>query len=322
MGYFLGEVDGTRSVLDALIKHQTAFTEVHRVTLQFYALSDDLSSSEYSVKNQTPGLPVLWETYSPTMVQELLMPVVCVNVEGREVNRIARHPITGVPCVLWIFSCEFSDEVDLYQAEQAVFDSPSTKTAETWWESEIVTEVTNILPNGEILMTSAGEPLYYERKIECALLRVQQWEPTPFDYNLIIRFNNAINRNVFLDAPIGTVKMKKIATQEETIGGVVYVKMDYQLLFRLEEVEDPNGEPTGDYYSNTWVEEVLNCGHWYIDRVSGERRLHKVGGDPAKVNLNDEGWALLPEEVGEETYITLQPKFRDFNEILSRWRLP
>lgn len=321
MGYFLGEMDGTRSLQDSLQRHQTMWSSVHRITLTFYVCSDTLNQTEEALKSSTPELPKIYETYPAAGGPFGTM--TCINVEGREQSRTV-HPETGAPCALWLFICEFSDEVDPHQ--QNIPDlPPNEKYAEWSWDSEEIQVVTNLLeipinmPDGSqsyTLVTKAGEPIFYERKVPCAILHVSQYEATPFDYTIIPQFTNAINSQVFLDAALGSVKCKRIVAVEETINGIIYAKVEYVLSFRLEYDEQ------GEQFINTWVERVLNAGHFYLDKDTNAVKLFKLHGDPATVNLDDEGHALGKDQVGEETYITIPPKRRDFNLLLNRFRLP
>lgn len=237
-------------------------------TRSYFVLAENLNQTEDSIA-ATTGIPQIGSTLNGAAV---------LRLRPKEIGRVR---FNGAATALWSVSVETDSKFDPGNLES----NPTDMTPKRRWYTEKEDERIETDLDQKILETTAKEPLNAELPFVNIVLEIERYENYPTSPSAMFNYANHCNQATFYGAPIGTVLLDDIQSDEETINNVKYIKVRYVFKFRLREFVG------GGFDSNTYRKKsFLNQGYMYR-RAAGavpELRMDKHG-HPIKVNLNTDG---------------------------------
>lgn len=229
---------------------------------------------EDDIKGVT-GVPDLFST---------LRGMTCIDVSPKEVDSVL---FEGQLANLWEVVCKYDSSAD--PTENGDQD-PTQKTPVVKWLSEDEDEHMEKDQAQNPVQTAANEPLFVTKPMACPILEVTRYEDYPFDPDVILDYVNRTNSAAFYGAPIGTVLMKGINSEEEDVEQIKYCKVTYRMKFKLKFIPVLNILDV-----NTWRLRLLHAGQKYR-KFAGAPPIvwMDAEGNTGTINLNPDGTARNP----------------------------
>jgi len=261
----------------------------------FIVLADTVSQIDDDIL-ATAGIPPLFSVLNSAF---------CVGLHPKEEDRIRRHPVTGVPTILWEVVADFDSNLDRTEEEED--KPPESKTPKTNWSGETEEEVlTEDVITGEAIQTKAEEPIIITGSVVRPILEIRRYEFWPFDPDTIVNFAAKVNSTEFYGAPEGSALMLPMSTEEQLIEQIRYNIVTYRIKFNIKPTDfGPEG-----LKPDTWKAKILHHGFKHRVRfgagnIPGEPEVFTDKfGNPATVNLDIEGVKLADKA---------DPVFLEFN---------
>ena len=302
MGLVIGQTAESQTGSEALVKKDQHWTRQTQFSRTFIVIAVDLAETEQDIIRSI-GIPPLTSTLGLTGAK-------CKAVRGAEMGNVIRHPVTGVPTVLWHVTCDFDTDLDVDEAEQ----SPESRTPKIRWggENEEQRLEEDALSSAPV-QTVPGDILIVKAPEVRPILEVKRFEVFPFDPLVQLNFANHVNSLAFYGAPIGTALMMPITVQEVNIDEFgKFNDVTYRIKFKLKELI---AGPPPTFKLFTWRANVLHHGfkfftdenfatwiastptdptdvaEWlaFVKFSSFEPKLFQKDGNPATVNLDKFG---------------------------------
>jgi len=271
----------------------------------FIVLADTVAQIDDDIL-ATAGIPPLFSVQNSAF---------CIGLHPKEEDRIRRHPVTGVPTILWEVVADFDSNLD--RSEEEEDKPPESKTPKTNWSGETEEEVlTEDVITGAPIQTAAEEPIIITGSVVRPILEIRRYEFWPFDPDVIVSFAAKVNATEFYGAPEGSALMLPMSTEEQLIDRIRYNLVTYRIKFNIK----PSDFGVG-LQLNTWQAKVLHHGFKHrvpfgVGNVPGEPEVFTDKfGNPATVNLDFEGVKIADGE--DPVFLTFNRYAKvDFN-ILS-----
>jgi len=302
MGLVIGQTAESQTGAESLVKKGEHWTRQTQFSRTFIAIAVDLAETEQEIIRSV-GIPPLTSILGLTGAK-------CKAVRGREQGNVIKHPVTGVPTVLWHVTCDFDTDLDVEEATQ----SPESRTPKIRWGGENEEQrLENDALSGDPIQTRPGDILIVNAPEVRPVLEVKRFEVFPFDPLLQLNFSNHVNLTEFYGAPIGTALMLPIEVQEINIDEFgKFNEVTYRIKFKMVELI---AGPPPVFKSFTWRAKVLHHGFKYftdedfatwiasppvdptdvdewlafVKAQSFEPALFEKDGNPATVNLDEFG---------------------------------
>jgi hypothetical protein len=215
--------------------------------LELTIAAESTSTDESSIL-ATSGMPVLYGFYSGMW---------CKKITLKDAGP-GQHPDSGVATRFWIASCGFDSELDTNSLEV----NPLLRPVVISRDSVIVDERLFFdAITGQPIATVNGEPIYVTGPYVMPVFTFTRFEPYPYPDAQILNLTNAINANPFRGAPVGTVLMLKVRTNEVTVKNVRYEQVSYTAQFRIDRYNP--GKPY------TWREFIPHQGTIWKSSIDG-----------------------------------------------------
>lgn len=241
----------------------------------YYVLATDINETDEDIK-ATTGLPALGDLIDGAPVRSL---------SAKEIQRV-RHPSTGVPTILW--KVEVKTDTRFDATNQTATDPTDVRPKRRWY-TEKENERVEVDVNLFWITTSAEEPLNVEWPRANIYLEIERYEAYPTDPSAIFAYVEHCNDDTFYGAPVGTVLLDDIQSDEEVINGVTYIRVRYVFKFVMRTEDDGV-----TFLENTVrIGYFLNQGYMYRKTAGAvaETYLDKHG-HPQKINLALDGTKL------------------------------
>jgi hypothetical protein len=266
----LGQKTKTPSEQYRLDNKSSGFRKSRNYTEVVYIIGDTLADTVSQVR-ATAGLPKLYEAGADGCY--------CTNISPKESATII-NPVTGAACSLWEVTIEWDNDVgtDTAAGGSDVL-APTARPPMYHWTSETEEETVHTDSRGRLIATPTGEPVALVRSISRPVLEIKRNENFPFDPDTIMDYVNHCNAALFWGAPIGTVKMLPIVTDDPFAEGTsVYVPVTYRFMFKIE-VNKTGFSVTRGWsgftwttqnnamFQYTWMDRVLCKGIYYYDKI-------------------------------------------------------
>lgn len=238
----------------------------------YLVLAQDLNQTEDQV-TATTGIPQIGTVVNGAPVRSLA---------GKELDRIAKHPKTGVPTILWSVTVTTDSRFD---SSQIGGDATDLRPKRRWYSDKVKERRETDLTN-EIIETLALEPIVFEDDFVDLILEIERYEDYPTDPSLIFAFENHTNSGSFYGAPIGTVLLDDIQSDEEVVNSILLCKVRYVFRFKLRWDEEAEA-----FELNTVrYRYLLQQGYMYRPSAGAEPiTFIDAHGHPVKVNLTTGG---------------------------------
>jgi hypothetical protein len=268
-------------------------------TRVYLVLSKNLSQTENDIA-ATAGIPQIGDVLNGAIVQ---------RVKPKEVERVI-HPTTHAAAILWAVTVETDSRIEASQLQA----DPTDLRPKRKWYTEKENERVEVDLFNQVLETPATEPLNVEMPMVNLILEIERYENYPTNPAAIFQFCGSTNSGTFYGAPIGTVLLDDIQSDEEFIDQQVYIKVRYVFKFRIRWVD---GDTAGTIASDTYhTKEFLNQGYLYFKTPTAEEPITFLDahGHPKKINLTADG-QLLPDGA-DPTFTTWElVPYADFGSL-------
>lgn len=275
MPMVLGEREAANLGGIDLVKTGKFYTTKKKFERNYYVLSDNLLQTEQTIIT-TSGIPDYLSELSGAW---------CMKKKGKEIQRVGRHPVTGVPCVLWEVSASFDSDVDIEEATM----TPQARTPKLRWYGENEEEVLETdAVSGDPIVTAAGEQIIITGPTVISILEVRRYEVPPFDPTIQLAYANHTNLTEFYGAPTGTALMQAPeAGEEQVIEQERVIEVIYRIKFKMRRA------PGGSFLENTWNAKPLHQGTKFFPEVGSPAQVYtdKLG-NQTTVNLAANGTRL------------------------------
>lgn len=283
---YLGQKSKTPSEQYSLDNKSRGFIKNRKYSEVVYIIGDSLTDTVAEVR-ATVGLPKLYELGAEGCY--------CTGISPKESATII-NPVTGAPCSLWEVTLDWDNDVgtDTAAGGSDVL-APTARPPMYHWTSETEEEVVHTDSRGRLIATPTGEPITLTRTVSRPVLEIRRNENFPFDPTKIMNYVNHSNGAVFWGAPIGSVKMLPIVTDDPFVEGTaVYVPVTYRFMFKIE-INKTGAAVTRGWsdgtslvlwttqpdamFQYTWRDRVLCKGIYYYDKIQMAQWI--AGGSPA-----------------------------------------
>lgn len=300
MPIFLEEITDGRELKSNLKQSGTLWTQVDENTRSYLILSDTLDDTEDTIITTT-GVPELYEVLNGRT---------CISLEGKELDRVASHPVTGVPCALWNVKAKFSNEIpEGGSSGGGAGTNPTDLDPVYEWDSETIMEIVEKDQDGLPYVTAAKEAIITEEPRTLPVLIISYYVEAPFEPLITLEWTDVTNSTEYRGAPVGTALVRKIRSVEETHNGVKYCKVTWHIAFNIK--TDPANDPA--WLAHTWKRKILHQGYKYFDGT-GKVKIALVNGEPTKVNLNADG-TLRDKDLNPLSLTFRNKRYKDFSLI-------
>jgi hypothetical protein len=285
LGLELGSIESTTSLEPA---SNGLFWFLQKDGSRVYiVLGETINTTDTSII-ATAGIPQIGDVVDGAPVR---------RHKAKEIN-IVRHPTTGVRCGLWTVEVQTDSRIDTSSSNPA--DDPTDYRPRRRWYTQKQKERMEVDLNNYIIATTAYEPYNFETDQVNIVLEIERYEEYPTNPATMLDYANSTNDASFYGAPIGTVLLDDIRTEEVTINNVTYIKTTYVFIFRMREDPlydgiDPE-HPTP--FSADTIRKVylLDQGYMYL-KTPGDTNSESITyldakGHPRLINLDEFGQKL------------------------------
>jgi hypothetical protein len=251
----------------------------------FYCLSSDMDDTEAQILANA-NCPALGST------TELGYPI--KSRKAIEVDRIARHPVTGGPCVLWRVEVSADSSLSFAFPGGEIVLPEARRPVIKWTTNEEEIDFDYDVRTGQPVANVNGEPIFDTRKIIYPVLNYTRYESYYLNVpSLQNTYANTLNSVIFLGFPIESCLMLPLEIEEEEfeleeegeLATVTYNKVTYRIECKV-----------GDYYANSrpFNPRYLNEGYYYRKAAGQKPVINAPDGNKTRVNLKVDG-TILPD---------------------------
>lgn len=289
MGTIVGVVDGSLSATESLKSNYRSTKKEYKVI--FDIIADNVDETWEHILNRTPGLPQIKQSWKNDGCR-------CKKRNPKNAKTIVYN---GKLTLKWSVECSFDSDV-IAEEEEDPTKWPTTLSISS---QEVTESLERDVETNKPIMNPNKERILIEIPNSYPVIEFSRYEPypdTPDGMRAIIatfnRFKNRINSAPFLGFPAGTCFMYAPQTTREQINGSAYFKVNYRILVKADEGENP------------FMARTL-CEGYMIQNPDKGGMLESTAeayGQNIKVNLSLEG---LPLESDKE------PIFLEFNQYKS-----
>lgn len=299
---FLGQKDNSAGKQDSVEAQQGQIPKFnHKRERTYLLISDTIGQTEDDI---------LADGNIPALGNSIALGYPVKEREATCVGRLARHPVTGVPCELWEVTC--SADSALTSSEPNEEDDPLNLAPliEWEWEDEEVAFEYDMV-TGAPVVNPNNEPYFDKRTVIYPVLCITRYEEYPVFPDALGPYINTLNASPFWGTPPKTCLMKapEISVEEVESTGFRYSKIKYRIAIKY-----------NDYYaSEPWKARYL-CQGQQVRMAPGKPPItNKPDGNPVTINLSAStiapegggdpiGWpgGPLPEGVS--------PQYQEFNK--------
>lgn len=204
-------------------------------------VGEDLTTTVDDIVYGTPEIPSPWQVVAGAST----------TMYATEVNATRTgtgfHPTTGVEA--WVFDVRavLSNALDV---DKLGGQDPANIDALLLPADVSGTTITELVEdsfdfNGNRVTDYFNRPIKIKRPNLLQNESYEKWLPSPFDRSIILTYANTCNAAAFYDYPAGTVRMARITHREQSINGVKYSRVKFDVQIKLDHA-DPSTE-------NTWI---------------------------------------------------------------------
>lgn len=252
----------------------------------YLIIANDMDDNEADILNNV---------FVPALGSDIEVGYPVKTRKATEVARIASHPETGVPTMLW--KVEVSSDSSIsggFGAGGEVILPEQYPPKIKWTTNEEEVDFDYDVRTGQPVSNTVGEPIFDTRKIVYPVFNYTRYESYYIDVpSLQNAYANTLNSVSFLGFPVESCLMLPIEVEEEEMEvpgeeeneylTVTYNKVTYRIECKV-----------GDYYqsSRPYNPRYLNEGYYYRPAVGQQPVINAPDGNKTRLNLKVDGTPL------------------------------